>query len=97
MGTAKRKGSNVQSLSGSPPRQLAEEDAVPHLISLLEDEDFQVQMAGVTALGKIGGPLVKKILTNCIKDGDAALEEAARAELQNVEFLEDPMAFNSDV
>ncbi len=77
--------------------ELAEEDAVPHLISLLDDEDYQVQLAGITALGKIGGPLAKKVLVHCVKEGDAVLEDAARAELENIEFLEDPMAFTSDV
>ena len=77
--------------------ELGEEDAVPHLVSLLDDEDYQVQLAGINALGKIGGPLAKKVLGHCVKEGDAVLEEAARAELQNIEFLEDPMAFTSDV
>ena len=76
--------------------ELGEEDAVPHLITLLDDEDFEVQMAGISALGQIGGPLAKKILQHCVQEGDATLEEAARAELQNIEFTEDPMAFNSE-
>jgi HEAT repeat protein len=77
--------------------ELGEEDAVPHLIPLLADDDYQVQLAGITAMGKIGGPLAKKVLVNCVKEGDATLEEVARAELQNIEFLEDPMAFTSEV
>ncbi len=76
--------------------ELGEEDAVPHLALLLQDDDYQVQLAGITALGKIGGPLAKKVLLHCVKEGDAVLEDAARAELQNIEFLEDPMAFTSD-
>lgn len=76
--------------------ELGDEDAVPHLIPLLEDDDYQVQLAGIKALGKIGGPLAKKILLHCAKEGDAALEDAARDELQNIEFLEDPMAFTSE-
>ena len=76
---------------------LGEEDTVPHLIGLIEDDDYQVQVAGLTALGKIGGPLAKRALLHCIKEGDATLEEAARNALENVEFLEDPMAFTSDV
>ena len=76
--------------------ELGEEDAVPHLVPLLQDDDYQVQLAGVNALGKIGGPLARKVLLHCVKEGDAVLEEAARAELQNIEFLEDPMAFTSD-
>ena len=77
--------------------ELGEEDAVPHLISLLQDDDYHVQLAGINALGKIGGPLARKGLMNCIKEGDATLEEAARAELQNIEFVDDPMAFTSEV
>ena len=77
--------------------ELGEDDAVPHLVSLLQDDDYQVQLAGINALGKIGSPLARKLLMNCVKEGDAALEDAARAALQNIEFLEDPMAFNSDV
>ena len=76
--------------------ELGDEDAVPHLIPLLEDDDYQVQLAGIKALGKIGGPLAKKILLHCAKEGDATLEDAARDELQNIEFLEDPMAFTSE-
>ena len=77
--------------------ELGDEDAVPHLIALLQDDDYQVQLAGISALGKIGGPLAKKVLVNCVEEGDAVLEEAARAELENVEFLDDPMAFTSEI
>lgn len=77
--------------------ELGEEDAVPYLIALLQDDDYHVQLAGISALGKIGGPLAKKVLMNCVKEGDAALEDAARTELENVEFLDDPMAFTSEL
>jgi HEAT repeat protein len=74
---------------------LADEDVVPYLFSLLQDDDYQVQLAGINALGKIGGPLAKRALLRCIKEGDVTLEEAARAALENVEFIEDPMSFPS--
>ena len=70
--------------------ELGDEAVVPHLICLLQDEDYQVQLAGLTALGKIGGSLAKRALLRCIKEGDAALEEAARAALENVEFPRRP-------
>ena len=76
---------------------LGDEEVVPHLVGLLQDDDYQVQTAGLNALGKIGGPLAKRALLRCIKEGDAVLEEAARFALENVEFLEDPMAFSSQV
>ncbi len=77
--------------------ELGEEDAVTYLIPLLEDDDFQVQLAGISALGKIGGSFAKKVLVNCIEEGDAVLEDAAKAELENLELLEDPLAFSSEV
>ena len=76
---------------------LGEEDLSPFLIDLLEDEDYQVQIAVLNALGKIGGSLAKRALVHCIEEGDASLEEAARTALENVEFLEDPMAFTAEV
>ena len=77
--------------------ELGEEDAVPHLIPLLEDDDYQVQLAGVVAMGKIGGPLAKKALQLCLEEGDAILGDAARAELDNIELLEDPLAFSAEI
>jgi hypothetical protein len=77
--------------------ELGEEDAIPHLILLLEDSDSEVQLAGIGALGKIGGPLAKKVLTSLVEDGDANLEEAARTELQDLEFDEDPQGYLGDL
>ncbi len=77
--------------------ELGDETVVPHLICLLQDEDDQVQMASLAALGKIGGILAKRALLRCIKDGDAAIADAARDALENVEFLEDPLAFAPDL
>ena len=73
--------------------ELGEEEAVPHLILLLEDDDSEVQLAGIGALGKIGGPLAKKVLQSLVRDGDANLEEAARMELEDLEFDEDPQGY----
>jgi len=75
--------------------ELGDEEVIPHLLQLLQDDDYQVQLAGINALGKIGGPLAKRALLRCIKEGDASLEGEARAALETIEFLEDPMAFRS--
>jgi HEAT repeat protein len=77
--------------------ELGEEDAILHLIPLLQDDDHQVQLASIAALGKIGGGLAKRVLVNCVKEGDAALEDAAKAELENIELMEDPLGFSSQV
>jgi len=75
--------------------ELGDEEVIPHLLSLLQDDDYQVQLAGINALGRIGGPLAKRALLRCIKESDASLEGEARAALETIEYLEDPMAFRS--
>lgn len=74
--------------------QLEEEDAVPHLIPLMDDDDLQVQLSAIRAVGTIGGPLAKKALRRCIKEGDAAIEDAARESLEMVEAMEDVYSFH---
>ncbi len=71
---------------------LGEEAVVPHLITLLQDEDHQVQLAAVKALGEVGGSLAKRALNRCKDLGDEALEEAAEEALGNIEFDDDPLA-----
>ncbi len=73
--------------------QLGEESTVPHLIGLIKDEEFQVQISAVQALGAIGGALAKRALLQCLKLEDEALEQAAQAALQNIEFDEDPLGY----
>ncbi len=64
---------------------------------MLQDDDYQVQLAGVAALGKIGGGMAKRALQRCIQEGDAGLEDAAQAALEEIDFLDDPVAFTSDI
>jgi HEAT repeat protein len=68
--------------------ELGEEDMVQHLIPLLEDDDTQVQMAAVSAMGNIGGPLAKRALRRCMRNGDESLKEAAQEALEEMEGLE---------
>lgn len=92
-----------ETMSPSPPlrfeaanacAQLEEEDAVPHLIPLMDDDDLQVQLSAIRAVGTIGGPLAKKALRKCIRDGDPAVEDAARESLEMVDAMEDVYSFN---
>ena len=72
--------------------ELAHEDAAPQLVELLrDDEDSEVRMACISALGKIGGALARRALIDCVRDGDSAMSDAAHTELENLEFLDDPM------
>ena len=75
---------------------LGEEGTVPDLIPLLEDDDPQVQLAVVQALGAIGGSLAKRALLKCAKSGDDALEESAQQALELVSFNDDPSSFAGD-
>ena len=74
--------------------ELDDEDAAPHLIPLLQDDDIQVQLAAIGALGKIGGPLAKRALRRSLKVGDPVLEDAARDALEDIQTMEDPLGFN---
>lgn len=71
--------------------ELAHEDAAPPLVELLQDDDPEVRLACIAALGKIGGALARRALIDCVRDGDAAMSDAAHTELENLEFLDDPM------
>ena len=77
-------------------RELAEDEAVIHLIPLLQDEEVQVQLAAVGALGEIGGRLARRALNRCIKIGDPLLEEASWEALQAMDAIADPLAFRSE-
>ena len=71
--------------------ELGEEGPVPQLVDLLNDEDPEVRLACIAALGKIGGALARRGLIDCVRDGDAAMSDAAQSELENLQFLDDPM------
>ena len=76
---------------------LEEEEAIPHLIPLMDDDDLQVQLSAVHAIGTIGGSLAKNALKSCLEKGDPALEDAAREYLDEVMAMEDPLTFNNDL
>ena len=71
--------------------ELGDQRATPHLKELLDDDDPEVRLASIAALGKIGGAEARRVLIDCVRDGDSAMSEAAHGELENLEFLDDPM------
>ncbi len=73
--------------------ELGQEEMVPHVIPLLNDDDLQVQLAAVRCLGALGGPLAVKALKRCIRSAEPAIQEAAQEALENIEALEDPLSF----
>lgn len=72
--------------------ELGMEDASLPLAELLrQDDDSEVRMACIASLGKIGGAIARRALIDCMRDGDSAMSDVAHNELENLEFLEDPM------
>ena len=71
--------------------ELGQQEVTPRLIELLGDEDPEVRLAIIAALGKIGGAEARRALIDCVRDGDAAMSDAAHNEMENLEFLDDPM------
>ena len=74
-----------------------DEEAAPYLILLLNDDDLQVQLAAIRALGEIGGSLAKRALRRSLKEGDPVLEDAAREALENIQGMDDPLGFNYEL
>ena len=75
--------------------ELGEEKAVPYLVPLIRDDEHQVQLAAIRALGAIGGPLAERAIRQCLRSDDEALQEAAEEALHHLEIEHDPMSFKS--
>ena len=71
---------------------LGDEEVVPQLITLVQDDDRQVQLAAVRALGEVGGSLARRALDRCLELGDEALKQTAEEAIANIEFDDDPLA-----
>ena len=79
--------------SASACGRIGEEVAVPHLLPLLHrDEEPQVRLSTIQALGTIGGGVAKKALDACLRSPDDAVKEAAGRALEALEADEDPLS-----
>jgi HEAT repeat protein len=67
--------------------ELQLQDAVPELEELADDADPEVQEAALWALGQIGGDRARKILERYCLAEDEAIQTAAEAALDELEFL----------
>ena len=72
--------------------ELEADEAVPRLIKLTRDEDAQVRLSAIEALGRIGGNEAKQALQDCRDGSDDAMSEAAEDALDEMKFWEDPFA-----
>ena len=71
--------------------EIEDEDAVPSLRDLLEDESLDVVLAAVAALGEIGGPLALEALAAASTHPEAEVRDAARAVSERTAILADPL------
>lgn len=71
--------------------QLATEEAVPDIITLLDDPDGEVQWMAVTALGAIGGPQATEALQRSLSHPEGLVREAATDALEQIQTLRDPL------
>ena len=72
--------------------ELEADEAVPRLIELTHDEDGQVRLSAIEALGRIGGNEARQALQECRDGADDAMSEAAEDALDEMKFWENPFA-----
>lgn len=81
-------GSTVPAMrfeAANASRELADAKTLPYLHELTSDDDPQVALAAVQAIGGIGGTAARKLLKHYVEQGDPALSEAAQEALRVLE------------
>ena len=81
-------GSSVPAMrfeAANAARELADAKTLPYLHDLTSDDDPQVALAAVQAIGGIGGTAARKLLKHYEEQGDPALSEAAQEALRALE------------
>lgn len=67
------------------------EDALPQLARMVDDNDTEVRLAAIWALGQIGGKPAAEALNQVLQNGDPAMKEAAQEALQEIAFSANPL------
>ncbi|MEN8615406.1 HEAT repeat domain-containing protein [Dehalogenimonas sp. THU2] len=73
-----------------------DELAVPQLVRLTVDNDVDVKMAAIVALGRIGGPDAKSCLEELVESDDEAVREMAVQSLEDLAAGADVLDFSAD-
>jgi HEAT repeat protein len=68
------------------------EDALPQLAHMIDDDDTEVRLAVIWALGQIGGKPASDALRQVLQAGDPAMQEAAQEALQEIAFSANPLS-----
>lgn len=78
--------------------ELGEDEAIPYVIPLLQDDDLQVQLSAIRTLGALGGRLAKRALRGCLDSpDDVVIQEAAKEAMDQLEAEEDPLLVKSQL
>ena len=75
--------------------EIEDEEAVPSLLNLLDDDDHEAQEAAIAALGKIGGQEAKDALDGLRTSPENRIREAALSALTELEICQDPLSSSS--
>jgi len=68
------------------------EDALPQLARMVDDDDTEVRLAAIWALGQIGGKPAAEALNQVLQNGDPAMKEAAQEAMQEIAFSANPLS-----
>lgn len=67
------------------------ESALPRFALMLDDDDLEVRLAVVWALGQIGGKPAAQLLVRALRSEEPAMREAAEDAMQELAFAADPL------
>jgi HEAT repeat protein len=70
---------------------MALEDALPQLARMVDDDDTEVRLAAIWALGQIGGKPAAEALNQVLQNGAPAIKEAAQEAIQEIAFSANPL------
>ena len=70
--------------------ELESEEAVQRIIQFLSDDNSEIQLTAIEALGHIGGYHAKKALQLCMDNEADEIQQAAEDALSEIEFWDDP-------
>ena len=75
--------------------EIGDEEAVPGLLNLLNDDDHEAQEAAIAALGRIGGQEARDALDGLRTSHENRIREAALSALTELEICQDPTSSSS--
>ncbi|PZR99699.1 MAG: hypothetical protein DLM69_07120 [Candidatus Chloroheliales bacterium] len=71
--------------------ELSDRRAIPQLLELLRDNDTEVKLAAIWALGQVGGAAATTALKRVAQSDDEAISDAAQDALAEARLADDPL------